>query len=59
MGVAIEAGRAHKASCLLNLLSRLFSSRLCPHAVDGAKRMPPVEILTQHGVMGATTPDKH
>ncbi|TNN88340.1 hypothetical protein EYF80_001556 [Liparis tanakae] len=34
------------------------SSR-CPHAGDGAKRKPPAENLTQHGVMAATTPDKH
>lgn len=54
-----RGGCTDKASCLLNLLSRLFSSRRCPHAGDGAKRMPPVENLTQHGVMAATTPDKH
>lgn len=54
-----QGGCTDKAPCLLNLLSRLFSSRRCPHAGDGAKRMPPVENLTQHGVMAATTPDKH
>lgn len=54
-----QGGCTDKASCLLNLLSRLFSSRRCPHAGDGAKRMPPVENLTQHGVMAAKTPDKH
>lgn len=52
-------GCTDKASCLLNLLSRLFSSRRWPHADDGAKRMPPVENLTQHGVMATATPDKH
>ena len=53
-----QGGRTDKASCLLNLLSRLFSSHCCPHAGNGAKRMPPMKNLTQHGVMAATTPDK-
>lgn len=54
-----QGGCTDKASCLLNLLSRLLSSRRCPHAANEAKRMLPVENLTLHGVMAATTPDKH
>lgn len=54
-----QGGCTDKASCLLNLLSRLFGSRRCPHAADEAKRMPPVEYLMQHCVMAATKPDKH
>lgn len=48
-----------KPSCLLNLSSRLFSSRRWPHAADEAKRMPPAGNLTQHGVTAASAPDKH
>lgn len=50
------AGSGRKALRLLNLSARLFGSRRCPHAASEAKRMPPVENLTQHGVMAATTP---
>lgn len=51
-------GGARKAPRLLNLAARLFDSRRCPHAANEAKRMPPVENLTQHDVMAAATPDK-
>lgn len=57
-GFCVVAGSGHKALRLLNLSARLFGSRRCPHAASEAKRMPPVENLTQHGVTAATTPDK-
>lgn len=56
-GFRAVAGSGRKALRLLNLSARLFGSRRCPHAANEAKRMPPVENLTQHGVTAASTPD--